>query len=1540
MSSTNTPPSAQKAPQTSQPRARPANAAAPARIKVLDVRKELLNLEAEEKESLWTYLKTLASKSAPELRNSLLALLDLSATARALPTQDPFGPPPTPPSDVLEVMLREVLSEASIVPIVDHLDRRVATAQHGIDVAAQAAVRARPASRKTALTLGGKATAIAAEEAVEVFGVVIDPKSYGHDITRTLGGGLSLELGVLLRSGNFMTPILSVLLAAARTQSDKLAPLYVSTSETPAKDVSSEQQQAEGTLLEAKTLEKLQREGKSVLMFTTHEHATVIVKGLRRRLAALRSYHLSGAANMVVMGAIESALGGKGPLKPYLSPLAELMTMVVPVGESSPPSRLPGVVSHLRWFLEQLAEIHPIATGPEEYVYRLSPLMDLHHVGAFGMYYYVLTEGRESPTAAAFLRGEAVAHHERQTLAKIRAQRDKDITRARRYAQIIEDKLGTAKLLAIHQVFRSRQVGPAAIQTLLDDPHSLLSVLTQREREIVETEYDNRQKTWEAQIGNKCPHVRLALRLRAVASVLEAVKILKQLSAYFEDQRVTAAAKARTGAPSGEVVPTEWLKCRNCGFRALCPHVRELINLEATGASYDKIRGRMLKYAVRYSREKKGSERNSWSYFCRICAEKLAEFTSEDRQAEKMGLVGDLDDGVRKLIWVEALGAAKMLRFPMPTDPSRFATTAAQVCHPLLLQAEANLLRRGRRPQRASVEIQGPDEEQVEPRIHLYAVIFIYAYVFNLIRSTAGRGRSREIGFESVRPGSRPAVYADKILTHLAKKYGAVIARVEDVTPEFIANRFRDALRMIAGANGEQELTYVNEEKEIVKEIVGLDPIYSYAVQTARESGALPLQKAETPEAARAEFETAMGNTLPGLIKKAKEAASSEALVDLRPNTSRSLAIRLPQGADSIFVYRDPRLNLYAQIYRFPPKYLKAVKVDSFEQLAATIDEPPGLPLLLRDWVGGGRAAPSGGPGSRARTKQKNSAAPRRPLRPKKRPKRPQRPSRGAARPKRPKFQAGLGSLPAEIIAADPGYRARSYQLFVEYLLAKNAEEWTAFEAAFDRFREAERGYYEVKALAATKAYFEFGFARTRRFRITDVGVTYLYDEQGLHHQWHIYVYESRQQGSQKTRVELTKKEIAAALQDTARAQGPLHDYVLVDVRCSICNVLRSQTGGLDSQKALTALAALTEFDTFFSFYESRCPAGGLHEFEEVGVAEGSRRICQKCGLDEALIRDHSSPGAIANARAYYDKFLGKYEEETDIIKKGGVQKSERLPEPATLRNELIASAEAFAQSFQYNFSMVMKATELLEGVTTDTIEAIGSTEGRDYSDVQGGNDRPPPPESVTDPRIIAADGQVRVFLTNYNLLRHYHRLTRGARTKAQHIEELLDAAGVPRHEHEKLHGLLPALSGEVYRARVGAMMRLRGAEDVYKFVIEQLCTMAVTVSTLPAEPSWLAALGKLFSINELKKILRHEMLLSKPGKFNFLIFSAPEGDEEGADSIALGTSDDYVAEDIGNVGEDVLQDIEEQGGEDGAFDPFGFSEVDIEGDNPNLEPN
>ncbi len=1498
-------------------------------IRVIEVRRHLTDPTSAGQEELTLVLG--AAREVPALAmswESLKAFLDLARILQGPLSPLLAWPPPPAATEVLDsILARDAFANPAVRPVVAARGAAADTEREEEDAGHR--IRTRAATRVRAIWLDGYDAALASEEPADIAGFAVDPLAAGTAVTLALGSSAFLGLDAYAASGAYPAPVF----AATGPVRPPEHPVDDGAAELPG------------------DLAALRKNGFALVAI--HPPTTAAPEILLRHARAAVNFYLSGAAAATSLARLAAAVRGEkgappdllaavGPISGALSDLGGFIVATEPEeGPPAGPSQGPtwrdaADEERLRYLMGRLSKTEPIAADdPGTWAFDVSPLNDLFRVGAFGVYLYALTEGRDSARLDEFLELSAIRHAKATHLEEIARRATVATSRARLYVTIIEDKFGSARARVVLDALRtavgSRARGaPGGSLALpsdavqVNDPDAVLALLSKREREIVEVEYENRRQEWEASVNNKCPHVRLARRLRAATSAEEALAALNELAKYFAPdagrRKVADAVADAAGRDGGKAPPageTQWLLCRNCGFRTICPHVRDRVRLEARRAPYDELRTRLLKYAVRV----RAGEADTYTYYCRICSERLAEIIEEDRTAEILGRFGDLDAGLRTKIWTIALVAARNVRFPAPTDERQFASAAAVVVYPLLMAAEEAVAKKGRRRKapRPAASPSANDatalgEEDIDPRTELYAVLFVYAYILSLVHDTQGL-RGQEVGFVGVKPGAKEGTYAERMLRLVAEEHRGLLSQIEDITPEYIKARFIEAYRLVR-KEGAGPLATANPEEELATQTTTIDPIYRYAAAVARVAGDLPLERAAGPAEARREFETVLGASLPAIVKTARENAKDPALA---PLYLRRSGAEVPAGGSLDFLVKDPRVNLYANLYEPKAGAAGAEALKAFRQIAAAAAIPaPGI----RFWIGAADSrtgAPSRGLGARKHNgrhekHEKHAKA-------------------------RGRNAVGLTTRPEDsLAAAERGYFYEAYRLFALYTKGLTSREaFDAYQHDLAEVRRSEDGLRVVRALASLKPYYDFGFIRTQQYVPVDVPITALYDEDGLPHDWSknvIYYYApaKRAVGGAKTREprETEEKEAAApAEKESARELvvkgGPAGvkkalesgeltpGMALVDLECSVCHTRMSRVADLDSAKAWKSLRAASEIDSFFVFYESRCPEGELHDWDETK--------CRKCGLESAVVKEVAGGRASKNKRAreYYDRHAAKFAQERREAREKVVEAGPAREAPP----EVDPSAVERAKAWRPDYTVIVRAAELA-GVTPATIEAIGAMEGREYEAIVEGRGAPPPPTAPSDPRIYAADAEVRLFLSDYSILRNFVR----ARKPPQALVDLVAAAGVPKHEYAGLAGALPDV-GAGYNETFAAVVRFRPPADAYAFAIQSLCRFVLEVANLANAkniPDWAARLAGSFAKQELQTIMRSQKLFSKPGSFNWAIFE---------------TGDDIVPDQVGDVGEDVLEELLGEDAEEAPDDPFSGENMDYDTteDNPNNEP-
>ena len=1418
-------------------------------IRVVTVRRDLLDPPLASPEELAAACNAIFASGPPGARppGSADAVLALAALLRG-----PYGPllGPPDPAWLPEIALRALLVNTAVRPV-------VMTHPSALTVRAPACLQAFDGA--------GRPIAFAAEDPMAVVGLAFDARGRGRALAAALVAPRNFGATACAASGAFSAPLFAIECDA----------------DSPTESVDA------GSPEFASLTERLRQR-----KFTFAQLGPATIRAALAQSAAAADYYLSGAAAAVGAAALRSALRQQKYANPELAAAfhgAGLQMHIISVSATPEP-----VGDRLRYLLDQLGGGYGADTDGARHLNNLNAL---RQAGAFDAYYFVLTGGRESAQVAAIIEQARMQTAMATAAAATAAAAAVAASRAQLLVVVVEEKLGIARLRALISGLGAQVRGApggrlaafSAIGTALSDPNAVLAELTPKERTLVEVAAAARVAAAAAVANNKCAHVQAARRLRTARSAAQALAALAELTPFLSNTLKTNGTNSlkMNGTNTLEIKKTKevnsMITCRHCSQNALCPHVRDRVELEARGASYGEVRSRLEKYALRTGGD-------AAAYYCRLCAEQLAVADSvndeEGRAAAALGRFGELGAGLRTRIWALALASVRHVRFTVPADERAFARTAADAVTPLLeaaIAADAPARRaNARRPRRAAAGAPSADElrDELEPRTELRAALYVYAFLLDRLQRAPG-------AFAGGPAGERPSATAERMLQRAAAEQHARIAQLEDVSMEYLRDQFTAAYKAVRGAGagasaGDPATTFVST-------VTTIDPIYRYATTVARAVGDLPVWPPTDPAGARQEFERVLGAPLPTLLQSARDAARDPALAALfagRPG------LEVPAGTSFEYWLKDPRVTLYNDVYMFGDSPDRTVDIKEFYRGVAN-DDPAARAAVaktVRFWLGG-----------EARAKRTLQRA---------------RPAWAKNAPVNPNW-APVHDLRAH--AAERGAFFEAWRLFVMYstTVTSPAAE-AAYKTELARYRDAEdalrtsHAYSMARPTVPAEKLAEKRAGLSQRFVATAVSITQLYDELGAPHDWSrkaTFFFASDNKSDTKSDTKSDNKSALLEIEVKGGARGVMAareagtlpaDARLVDVACATCGVRRSEVQTLNAKRTAASVRALSELAAFFMYYESRCP---VRNAETSGVHEWVEGRCV-CGLEVAVaMATAGSSAAIAAARrAYYDKYSAEFSRARQAAAHDMYTQPDNVGELAPGPSDRHRPA-ADASPWISNYSLVVEAAALA-ATTPAVIEAIGAAAGREFADIVEGRGAPPPPEKMSDPRIYVADAAVRALLADYGALRNgapSAALRNGAPSAAP-----LDTSSLPN-------------IGDAYCAEFAEMRRARSPADVLAFAIESVCKYSLQIAKS-------SPIGEDVAKRALDNVVRGVRRLSKPGPFDWSVFN---GDRERVDEEA------QVPDQVGDVGEDVVVR-----GADPDAAPSSSRNIDYEAeDNPNEEP-
>ena len=544
--------------------------------------------------------------------------------------------------------------------------------------------------------------------------------------------------------------------------------------------------------------------------------------------------------------------------------------------------------------------------GPEAMsraVFLSTPLASLHSHNLVAVYDAAVA-WPEDPAIEAMVARERIRGENARTV------RDAFVSRTR-----MRNEAGHLALIAKARFGDKYATGAAS------DPKKFLETLQPRDRSIVVSTYANWKKAWDSQVANPCPHVPLVIRLRRNGTVRDMKFVMARLAQYLPPRRPPGK---QSGRPASD---DDFLICRNCHHAVVCPHVVEWVALEIGSAPFSRIEQTLQKYAVPHQ-----SGSDTTSSYCRICGELLSVHVREKKIPEVTGLVGLADLNLSTFVWRVAIEASRYMRFSSLTDPKRFASIAASVCYPLVVKSQEAELKRGAKMA----------ADALPPAVQLYAVVFVYAYVLNLIVSTAGTTSSVGlVGVDSHGKSFKASVYAQRMVEYIAKDYSLVVSQLTK-HKDFVINRFKEAYRSVLDAIGKQKIVRADPVRELIATVSSLDPMFAYA----RKVYSLAEHK---------QLQTSQGEQLLGQIDV--DVSTFETITGYSLTKARKRGVASRERPDA-----GPA-NLYADIY-IPSQDTESIRFSSGiignhrkPMPSSNPDDPRLDPAavadIVRSWVGG-----------------------------------------------------------------------------------------------------------------------------------------------------------------------------------------------------------------------------------------------------------------------------------------------------------------------------------------------------------------------------------------------------------------------------------------------------------------------------------------------------------------------------------------------------------------------------------------------------------
>ncbi len=381
---------------------------------------------------------------------------------------------------------------------------------------------------------------------------------------------------------------------------------------------------------------------------------------------------------------------------------------------------------------------------------------------------------------------------------------------------------------------------------------SIITVMKPNERKIVEAESERRNKFFDAVVNNTCPHVALYRKFRTAIRAPETRQVYDELSKFFDH------SSSRSDS---------MIKCSNCGFDIICPHVKTLYELDGKDVSI--VTSALMKFIDNIPIHDQ--------YFCKICHEVLSSPDSFHTVSMMPGTT--MSDELRNMIYSEIMFEIRLLKFSTVVNIQQLVNTIRNAIYPYIADIERQILK----SRTASAE-------EIKSKKKLYISIYCFAYIIHLIVSNPAN--VDKIWFRGLKKTGpvRKNTAVDLIkyaLGVLVTSKNIIIKNIPGMTPDILKMKLIEVYKQLSGKD---YVVQYSLDTESVKVTASMDPIYSYLYLANLYSNILAGKAAKTPKGKKQilpvdDIENILGKSI-----KALEAAKSIYLDAPVPKFPKNLA--------------------------------------------------------------------------------------------------------------------------------------------------------------------------------------------------------------------------------------------------------------------------------------------------------------------------------------------------------------------------------------------------------------------------------------------------------------------------------------------------------------------------------------------------------------------------------------------------------------------------------------------------------------------------
>lgn len=317
-------------------------------------------------------------------------------------------------------------------------------------------------------------------------------------------------------------------------------------------------------------------------------------------------------------------------------------------------------------------------------------------------------------------------------------------------------------------------------------------------------------------------------------------------------------------------------------------------------------------------------------------------------------------------------------------------------------------------------------------------------------------------------------------------------------------------------------------------------------------------------------------------------------------------------------------------------------------------------------------------------------------------------------------------------------YTYLSAKAFIEYCITGDIFLRTIvpLDAAVVKFREDHKQLAEIEKkvhdhilIAGNRPIFTFDNAKDisfidNSFDLSALSTQPFYCANGQFHEvgTRIYAFPGG-----KTAEYSTKDITTLYTEDKKELIAQIHEADVVDYRCKKCKKLYSETVPLDD--AARQYADIR--NSFFSYYEIRCPLGDLHDLGD------ATSVCKKCGYAEGKSTDD-----------YFKKYFKKYASVTEKLEEIRTLHINKMSQEN--KNADVYAMKRVTVNTKYSLERTAELSKQTE-IAYNLLCNIGLFEGFKYKEIESGKKNPSKEYESSDPRYKCCHNRRLDYLMQVN---------------------------------------------------------------------------------------------------------------------------------------------------------------------------------------------